>query len=237
MDGSGDDMDVLRIIVLALIILSGQAFAATSKCLLTMQDQAKNALIELTPIGSGCGIYITPLQRDSMVYRSYLFTDDGLFQIFNSFGNGAEQTKTGARVYAIFPRNEKIGFHVAIDQNSIRVQTSNRNTVFKLSTTPQVSVQKITNSDFLEDQKVQLANNGGLELSNNKFVYLDIGFGRGAAPQSNAESVSTFHDRRGRQCVVRNRDVFHYLHGDATLKSDAKIRTALAKYCPKLQRF
>lgn len=220
---------------LFLSSINSIAFAKFDLSCLSHTKVVGHAQVQVVPLASNCSVYITPTERNDMVYRSFLFTDDGILQVFNSYGNGAEARQTGARVYAFFPRTRKVQF--SVKNETLRLKTSREGLDFEFDTRATPHVVAISTAEFKEEAQILPHNNGGLELTNARFVYLDSGFGRGAAPHDNAASYSTFHDGIGKQCVVRNGEVYRYENGTAYLKSDSAIRTLLAKSCPTLQNF
>jgi len=182
--------------------------------------------------------YLTVHPRYSfqtMIYRDFLFDDDGLFLIFNSYGNGDIDKTTAAREYRFFPRitTELTYSHDAATNRLSVTHPSGKVFVFDSQKAVLIS---ISGADVQQDYSVNPQNKGGIEISVNEGLMLDGGFAMGESPSQNPKSKIAFKDRQGQKCQVFNGDFYRYdSDGDVFFKyDDAQLKSVLKQRCPLL---
>lgn len=164
-------------------------------------------------------------------YRSFLFTDDGLFMIFNSY-EGFDVTD-GARNFMIFPRNQTPSLAFEDTKPVMKSATSG----FELVLHPTKSIiDSIHGGDFAEDYNINPTNNGGVEIFNMKTLILDSGFAVKKSSFADMTAESVFKDVAGHECRVVNKEVYHFVnHDDVAFNfSDAELKEFLAQRCPEI---
>lgn len=169
-----------------------------------------------------------------MVYRSLIFRETGALMVFNSFGNGPENTHTGARVFYFFPRQQIPSFHAL--QDSVEVTTSHKGFTlyFDLQTGKILSA---TNAQIKEYADVEPSNQGGIEIPTFQGLILDSGFTMGSDPTSDFSRSSTFRDENNQTCTVKNSDIFSKnSSGDISFKfTDMGLKKFLSSRCPGIK--
>lgn len=192
---------------------------------------------QLSNATSSCYLDINPQYSADLVYRSYLLSNQGLFMVFNSYGQGDGSDKTGARVYYFFPR-----------QQMPNAKTGNDKVIFSTATPgTEISLDALSAKfsgisshlgvgKFREDSNINENNNGGLEIFDYPGLMLDLGFSLGADPASNRNGVATFTDQKGQICRVKNYEIFKYAStGDVQFKySDQELKAFLKTSCVHL---
>lgn len=185
------------------------------------------------PESERCNLDIHPMDVSNQIYRDYLFTNESLFMVFNSYGDGPTSTSTGARIYYLFPRIINYP-DVAYEQNGdVTTKPSSGHLVrFDAATMKIVAIQGMT---FTEDPKITPRNKGGVELKPTAGLLLDLGFTLGRAPNEDPNRSNQFLDIKGNKCKLKNKDLFLYKDGDAVFKfTDSQLQLFLKKSCPKL---
>lgn len=180
-----------------------------------------------------CFLSVDPANPKNLVYRSFLFTDKGLFMVFNSYGD--LEGSDGARVFRFFPQGQNPDFIAGENQQThIRLSTPGMELILS---------QKEEKVIGMKGAKIEIVpevskeNQGGIEILNSEALYLDSGFRLGNDPTLEANRKSTFVDSRNQRCQVRNREVFQYLpDGDVKFKfSDSALKKFLQSRCPDLK--
>lgn len=185
---------------------------------------------------SGCFLTVHPRDAyQSLVYRDFLFDEDGLFMIFNSYGPGDESKTTAAREYRFFPRGKvDLSYNYDAAAKQINVTTPSGK-VFVFNSQKGILVS-VSGSTISQDYTVTPNNRGGIEFTANDGLMLDGGFTVGQSPSQNPKSKITFKDSKGQQCQVANGDVLRYTSdGDVIFRyDDAQLKSVLQNRCPKL---
>ncbi len=183
--------------------------------------------------GANCIIHVSPTDY-SMIYRSFVFTSEGEFLVFNSYGNGNQAQTTGARVYFTFPRVHAAPTYDWNEElNELKITTVSGNVVtfdYKNSILKSFSDAELTISPEINPH-----NKGGVELSLKEGLILDAGFKRGGSPISNSKNSSSFV-LKGKKCSFQNNQLFKYTEsGDSIFKFDDEwLWPFLQERCPHL---
>jgi hypothetical protein len=226
-------MKLLGILV-ALGFLSS-AHAAPTAC--TDKYEVFNGTqVQVVQGQSGC--YLTVHPRDSyqtLIYRDFLFDDNGLFMIFNSYGPGDESKTTAAREYRFFPRGQadlSYSHDAATKRLSI---TTPSGKVFVFDSQKSILVS-VSGSTISQDYNVNPNNKGGIEFTANDGLMLDGGFKIGQSPSQNPKDSLKFKDAKGNQCQLANGDVYRYTSsGEVMFRyDDAQLKSVLNNRCSNL---
>ncbi len=184
-----------------------------------------------------CTLSIHPMEAYyDMIYRDYSFSNDGMFQVFNSFGPGEDSSDTGAREFFLFPRSQSYVTHTwdTTNQRLIVVNVTGDEFVFD---TRKARLMSISRGVVKVASAVEPKNRGGVEFEKFPGVILDGGFSLGASPTGKKNNSSVFQDAKGKKCSVKNSEIFKYTSsGDAVFKyrSDSSLKTFLQGRCAGL---
>lgn len=182
-----------------------------------------------------CYLSIQPIEKPNMIYRSYLFTNDGSFNIFNSFGIGKSSTTTGSRDYMLFPNIlPNPAFQIFHEEDLLVVTTtSNHKFYFSLTTGEPI---EITEAQFKSTLNIAKNNGGGLELRLDRGLLLDSGFQVGKSPTEVKTNPSRFINAKGQICTIKNSSLFKYYNDDVYFDwSEAQLKKLLKSQCPQFQ--
>lgn len=175
-----------------------------------------------------CWMSVKSADNISMLYRSFLFTENGLLMVFNSYGDGDVAKDTGAREYYLFPRLLHPSYKISSDNLSLNL-SNNKMLIFNAQN---ASPQFFDGVDFDLDPKVSPDNNGGFEIKKYNGVYIDVGFSLGRSPSSHQQNYSVIKDSNNKTCTVKNIEIFKYSgSGDTELKfkNDKDFKVFLKK--------
>jgi hypothetical protein len=182
-------------------------------------------------LSSGCGVYVTPSSKPDMIYRSYFFSDTGLFQIFNSYSSSEKSTETGVRAYFFLPRKKAVNYRFLIN-GDLLIETAVGSKI--LISHLNAHLVDATGFKFIEDPQISKNNFGGVEITESQFLFIDSGFKLGDSPYADANRTSKLYDFQGRSCSINNRDLFNYYKNGENLKSDMELTRLFAAQCPDL---
>ncbi len=159
--------------------------------------------------GDRCWLSVVPYDYSSpeLIYRSYLMTEDGVFMVFNSYGQGSISTDTGARIFQIFPRNQLPHAYVTGEKLVIKTAYSNLSLIMDSNT----GLWAMSfGAEIKEDPMISKKNKGGVEWTHMDTFYVDFGFSIGHDPRANANALSTVFDSKNHSCSVKNKELFKY---------------------------
>lgn len=180
-----------------------------------------------------CWLSYSKAMSASMNYRSVLFTDMGTMMVFNSF-DGRYGVYHGSRVFMSFPRDQAPYF---IEKNTgVVIKTATAG--FDLFVSAQTKhIEKSKKATVTESLTVDPSNMGGIEISKNKFLMLDAGWKDHNDPTAYQDRESTFIDRKGKSCIVINKEIFYVdREGEHHFRfTDAELYQFLAQRCPHLK--
>ncbi|MBO9667028.1 MAG: hypothetical protein J7501_09465 [Bdellovibrio sp.] len=183
-----------------------------------------------------CFVSVGNFKRTGMVYRSYLFADDGNFMIFNSYGNGPISETTGAREFYSFPRRFKNPtFKWNEELRRLEVTSCTGDVYYFDYETAEISGMDKAQTKLAD--AVGKDNKGGVEITAYKGLMMDAGFKMGQAPTQNPAGPVKFTDENGKVCNLTVGDIFKYKEdGDPYVRfKDKELATFLKKKCPKLK--
>jgi hypothetical protein len=237
------ELKISMISVLSATVLStGVAHAATldrgdfpTQC--TDSDvvvQNAKASSSWDPQSQSCMLGIDPQDALSLIYRSYLFSEQGLFMVFNSYGDGPDSQMTGARDFYLFPRRQ---MPVARDPGNGTIEVRLPNGDQAVFSGNDASIVSFGRADVKVAPEVSPDNRGGVELTLKQGIVLDCGFAIGHQPETRPQGSSVFKDSKGHLCTVKNNEVFSYFSdGNIAIrfKTDQDLSVYLQTRCPML---
>ncbi len=187
-------------------------------------------------LGSGqCFVSIDPTEVPGMVYRSYVFFDDGLLMVFSSYGDGeGNSNMTSAREFFFFPRRGAPALTMNQKARTVLVRMSDgRDAEFDPAS---AQIRELERGRVRVSPKIDPAERGGVEIPRYAGLMLDAGFRMGESPSGLPDGTSAFRNAWGELCAVKNRDVFSYTaDGDHAFKfTDAQLSVWLRTACPGL---
>ncbi len=221
-------------ILVALGFLSS-AHAASAAC--TEKYEIFNGT-QVQVIDGQYTCYLTIHPRDAfqtLIYRDFLFDDDGLFMVFNSYGPGDESKTTAAREFRFFPRGQG-NLSYSHDPATQRLSvTTPSGKVFVFDSQKAVLIS-VSGSQITQDYSVNPNNRGGIEFAKNDGLMLDGGFTIGKSPSQSSKGKIVFKDADARQCQLANGDVYRYTLDDDVIfrYDDAQLKSVLNSKCPHL---
>jgi hypothetical protein len=133
---------------------------------------------------------------------------------------------SAARVFWLFPRERSL--QVRVDREALTVRLPSGAQVLYATDEGRV----VTATELaVEEKPVTRGNRGGVELSSFPGLLLDAGYQVGRDPTTRAQVKSTFVDRRGRRCAVKNTRLFRYEDGEPFLRfeTDQALLTFLQR--------
>lgn len=226
-------------VFLTLLTLLGFAFAqGPEKCPYIVERQEGTQIQQMWSEGSqSCFFSVYPLNAYyDLIYRDHLFTSNGMFMVFNSYGQGPESETTGAREFYFLPRpRSQFLYNWKLDTKELEiVHVSGDKFVFD---SRKARLKSISRAQVTVADEVNSQNQGGVEISQYQGLLLDGGFKVGSAPTSVSSNISVLKDSSGTSCAVKNYEVFKYTSdGDVVFKySDDILPTFLQKRCPEIR--
>lgn len=182
--------------------------------------QFDSFIINRTQIQTGvfqsgvCYLNLSDTKSVDLVYRTHLFTDEGLQMVFNSYGYGPSSTHTGARMYFHPGPQKYLDLNFMGPYLEIQLSTGNR----LLFDTNNFKFLAQSDIKYTEDLRVNRSNQGGLLITSSPTAYLDFGFSLGGSPMMNMNG-SFFYISPGKAyCGLRNNFVLKRVNGDVEWK-------------------
>jgi len=223
------------LLVLFFAVLSSSFSQAASECTEILTREGEFQINRFEASDGDCFFGVDPSNVPaSFVYRSFLFMDDGLFMVFNSYSTSGSPSATGARVFYLFPRVLTPKYTVNSSQFKVSTSAPGIEILFHKN---KPRIAGMNGGVIKESSKVSPSNSGGVELSNMKTLYLDVGFRQGQDPSTDPNRSSTFVDSRGQKCALKNHELFKYFSDGDTefLFSDQELKKFLGQRCPNLK--
>ncbi|WP_413561536.1 hypothetical protein [Bdellovibrio sp. HCB209] len=229
----------MQLLLSLLFVLPGMAFAQSqdSQSCQDRVERGGSIQVQMRPTASGsCFVSVSNFKGNSMVYRGYVFAEDGNLMIFNSFGTGPISESTGAREFYTFPRRHtNPTFKWNEEVRRLEVTSTVGDEYYFDYETAQLS--GMNKAEVQVASEITPYNNGGVEIKKYQGLILDAGFKRGSAPTGVPKAKAKFIDAAGTSCNILIGDVFTYSpDGDPYIKySDKNLAKYLKTKCPKLK--
>lgn len=238
-------------LVMSFAVISigqGKAQAATDSSRGLAQEQKQECKTDFTTVGvmqistifnadtHVCWVSVhNNTSYKTLRYRDFMFGNDGLFFVFNSFGEGPPSEKTGAREFYTFPRRGYPSFVIDSDNQLVQITLTTGETM--LFDARVMKLLSMSDSKFTEDPQITPKNRGGFEVKSHTRLLLDCGFEMGNSPSSNPKRICQFSDAHGKICSLRAGELFDYdSDGDNALKfqDDSALADFLSTKCTNL---
>ena len=199
-----------KIFLLLLLVFTQQALAefTQQKCshVLTHSGdvQIQRDWDETT---RNCFISVHPMSVTDLKYRDFYFNNDGLFMVFNSYGEGSPSATTATRSFYLFPKvNDYPDFSIE-DNGDVLIKTVSDH--YFLFDSKNFKIKSFYPGSFTE--KVLSKNNkGGVELKPTLGYWLDVGFKMGGMAEENKKGSTLVTGSKKGQCSLKNTDLFDY---------------------------
>jgi hypothetical protein len=158
-------------------------------------------------IADGCIVQVTPLDKNGLIYREYVFDEKGRMMVFNSADAGVYETSTSQRNFYFLPAVatptiEMIGDLVVVTMaNGSKVNFNSKSGIIDS-----------LSSDIIIDEKpiFDLFPGGHFEVVRYNGVWLDAGWAVGYRSTKDPIGKSQFYIDGRLQCSVTNSEIFQY---------------------------
>ncbi|WP_415063620.1 hypothetical protein [Bdellovibrio sp.] len=223
-----------------LLMMVSSVYAADPTTCPDIVERQDNTQVQMiwSDATNSCFFSVHPMDGYvDLVYRDFLFSTEGLFMVFNSYGPGDESQTTAAREFFMFPRPlSDIKFKWNFDAQELEVtHVTGDKFIFD---TRKARLKSISGAASVKvADYVEPGNRGGVEITNYQGLLLDGGFKIGSAPTGNASNSSVMKDSVGKTCSIRNSELFKYTSdGDVIFKySENTFPAFIKKRCPQLK--
>lgn len=220
------------------LFLPNLTFAADALSCKDTVDRRANLQIQVlfSAQNKHCFLMVTSLKKPTMVYRDYLFSDDGNFLVFNSLSEGEEADSTAAREFYFFPRLNTTPTYQWNDIDR-RLEVIHTNGDLFYFDYDNAQIKGIGRGEVVVSSDIIKENRGGVEFLNYQGLILDAGFAVGHSPTTVASGAAIFKVQNGKSCSLLNRDVFILTSSQDIIfrYQDADLVPFLDIRCPQLQ--
>ncbi len=219
-----------------MLSLSLEIVSTPANCVDKVERRANiQVQVILSSNQKSCFLNISSRQSSNLVYRSYLMSDEGLFMVFNSFGDGEIDEDTGARNFYFFPRLIPNPTYQWNDQDQVLevIHTNGDKFLFDYKT---AEIKGIGQGQVTVAADISKVHRGGVEILNYKGLLLDAGFAIGRSPSAVGSGDAVFKDHQGQFCSLKNRELFE-MDKDQDIRfmfDDPGLKLFLNKRCPQL---
>ncbi|MGE5086002.1 MAG: hypothetical protein ACM3MG_06840 [Bacillota bacterium] len=211
-------MRIFIFILSALFVITAKAKTTAQDCPQGTEEKYGTTVVRTFYADIGlCSIGVSPKDAwQVLTYRDYSIASDGLFMVFNSYGNSGNFS---VRDFMLFPRvNESISYKWN-DATRELVVTGASNDVYTFNADT-AQIKSISGAKKVTVGPVNHNNRGGVEIQGYKGQILDIGYTTGQDPSQNKEGLSKYN-RGTSSCHIKNSALFSYMsNGDIQFKFD-----------------
>lgn len=179
-----------------------------------------------------CFISIHPMSVDNLTYRDYYFNNQGLFLVFNSYGEGDDASSTGARVFYLFPQTNDYPDYSIETNGDVVIKTSSGHLV--TFDAKKLAIKSILPGSFVE-KSLSPNNKGGVEIKLTQGFWFDSGFRIGGMANESPSKSTTIYGALAGQCSVKNSEIFDYSNDIAPKFSGSQMTDFLKKRCPEVK--
>ena len=215
--------------------------AVSADCIDLYQSKGQIQVQQFKSAGTICFLSVSPKNAYvDLVYRSYVFSNQGSLLVFNSFGDGGNENElTGAKEFYFFPRLQQ-------QQNfSWVTETELNNDFLKIESNHQFNIKINAETGLISsvDQavvqvtpEVRPDNQGGVRIWPKSGLIYELPFTKGRAPSSQRNIRGVFTDAKGFACAVKVGELFNKdSSGETYFKmNDYALKQFLKIKCPKL---
>ncbi|MFM6929260.1 MAG: hypothetical protein ACKOX6_12410 [Bdellovibrio sp.] len=224
-------MRIFIFILSALFVITAKAKTTAQECPRSSEEKYGTIVIRtFYPDVGLCSIGISPKDGwQSLTYRDFSISSDGLFMVFNSYGNSGDFS---VRDFMLFPRvSENVNYKWNDATRELIVTgVSNDTYTFNADT---AQIKSISGAKKVTVGPVSHNNRGGVEILGYKGQILDIGYTAGQDPSQNKEGLSKYTSGTS-SCRIKNSAIFTYLNnGDIQFKfeSDKAFLPVIKNQC------
>ncbi|WP_374029924.1 hypothetical protein [Bdellovibrio bacteriovorus] len=220
--------------LISIFFLTGAQAAAPSSCT-SVRETKMGTYLQRTWIESSgvCALSVSPADGyKDMVYRDYTLSSDGMFMVFNLYGNEGE---FGVRDFFMFPRTGELSYEWKEDTQEIYLKHVT-GAIFKFDARD-AKLKSISDATVQVSDHVLRTNRGGVEIVQYGGLLVDVGFALNKDPGENREGLALLKKDKG-QCKLKNKNLFaNPSDGDVVFrhKNDAAFFTYLKSVCPGLK--
>ncbi|MAZ48053.1 MAG: hypothetical protein CME65_05800 [Halobacteriovoraceae bacterium] len=216
-------------VIFTLIVFSSHVFAFPDVC------QFQTYISNRTQIQTGqfndgvCFVSLSDRKAQDLVYRSHLFTDEGMQMVFNSYGYGPSSSHTGARVF-FHPGMQK-ALDLNLQRDTVELQLGNGSRLY--FDTNEYKFLPESDIKYLQDISVNRNNQGGLIISRSPTSYLDFGYRLGGSPMMNLNNYFMYIRPGKPYCRLANRSILRSIPGDIQFKYSpyGELENKIIKEC------
>ncbi|RYZ84072.1 MAG: hypothetical protein EOP06_18775, partial [Proteobacteria bacterium] len=191
--------------------ISMNAHAAPPAYCVDKYEIFDNTQVQISPTGDSCTVSVHPREAYvDLIYRDFLFDTNGLFMVFNSYGNGSDSQSTSAREFYFFPRAvSDLKYEFDAKNNRLMVTAASGKRFY--FNTIKAILTDVSGSMLQQDYSMEPKNRGGVEFPQNDGLIMDGGFKIGQSPSQYPKEKVTFRDPTGNTCDLTNSEVYKYL--------------------------
>lgn len=198
------------IITLAILFLQNTSFAefTQQKCSRVLTHSGDVQIQrDYDEVTRNCFISIHPMSVSDLKYRDFYFNNDGLFMVFNSYGEGNSSSTTATRSFYLFPKlNDYPDFSIE-ENGDVLVKTVSDH--YFLFDAKAFKIKSVSPGSFTE-KPLSKNNKGGVEIKLISGFWLDVGFKMGGMAEENKKGTTVATGSKKGQCTLKNTDLFDY---------------------------
>lgn len=224
-------MKTIVFLAVSLFLSLAQAKTTAYECPATGEEKFGTTVIRTFYADIGlCSISISPRNAwQSLTYRDYSISSDGLFMVFNAYGSSGD---FAVRSYFLFPRvNEHITYRWDSSAKELIVTgVTGDEYVFDANT---AQIKAVSGAKKMIVGPVSRKNRAGVEFQGYRGQILDVGYATGKDPSQDREGLSKYV-QGAKSCQIRNSAVFNYLaDGDVQFKfeKDQNFKAVIQAQC------
>lgn len=156
-------------------------------------------------VADGCLVQVTPIDKNGLVYREYVFDESGRLMVFNSV-DGPYETATSQKSLFLLPVAAPPFMRIEGDRMVVTAANGSRFFFARDSAFVQGSSEDL---EIAESQKVDLSSGGNFEVKSSG-ILLDAGWAIGDRSYRNELADSRFLKAGHDSCVVKNSEIFAF---------------------------
>lgn len=179
-----------------------------------------------------CFISIHPMNVTDLKYRDYYFNNQGLFLVFNSYGEGSNTSATGGRVFYMFPIVDEYPDYAIQANGDVIVKTSSGH-LFTFEA-KKLALKSISSGSVIE-KPLSNSNKGGIEIKLTRGLWFDSGFRFGGMANEKPSGATLVNGSAGGQCQVKNSEIFDYSNDIAPKYNGNALLDFIKKRCPQVK--
>lgn len=180
-----------------------------------------------------CFISLHPMDVTDLKYRDYYFDNDGLFLVFNSYGEGELSETTGSRGFMTFPQIFEYP-DFSIESNGDVVVRMVSGHLLRINA-EKFSVKEFSPGRFVE-KELSKTNAGGLEIKTSKGFWMDQGFKMGGMAVENKKGLTKIFGSISGSCSLKNSRLYDYSTGQIPLLYKKEALTKFVQeVCPTVK--